>query len=118
DCEKDIRYIILNEYKETTVSLTASFNNDIIFLGYILRNKDVEIGLEDYSKSAGSGSGVMGGSVTTERGIHCSMKLECSYEDVGTLEEIKDTIQEFYGSPENLERKEIIEKWAKEKKTG
>ncbi len=95
DCEQNIEYIVLGDKKKSTVPLQSSFQNSPTLTGYILRNSELEIILEDYHKKSRA-DGKMGGTVFREDGILFFFKFNGTYREGNQIESAKIVLEEFY----------------------
>ncbi|MGM5488423.1 MAG: hypothetical protein ACQESG_05730 [Nanobdellota archaeon] len=95
DSEQDIQYRVLQNERNSTVPLKASFEDPVAVVGYTLRNRNLEIGIRDYHKSSGTGAR-LGGTVHRKDGIHCSFTFEGAYEEAILIETAKKVLSDFY----------------------
>jgi len=102
DSEQDIKYKILGVEKEVTVPLQASFEDDVSVVGYHLRNRLLYIGIRDFHKSSGFSKGRLGGQVSRQDGIQCSLVFNGSNNYLNSFESAKNVLEKFYNNSKSL----------------
>ncbi len=105
--EKEIVYDVKGiggfEKRKSRVPLDFVFRRDkedLKVVGYIFRAPNLELTISDYSECSGLDFGMDGGSVTAEKGVHCNVCFEGSYEECAIVEKVEKVVKEFYAIPE------------------
>lgn len=115
-CEKEIQYRINRTEKQSMVPFRMPIGQGIETIGYILRNNQLELILRDHYKCLGGRSGIIGGDVRIEDGVHCLMSFDGSYEEARVLEDIKEILNNFYRIKQESILKDMVKKKIKEVK--
>jgi hypothetical protein len=96
ESEKKIKYYVQNNEKESMLPFLIDLPENINVVGYILRNNQLEIKLQDHFEKIGKNGNSFGGPVYFKNGIKCNLIMQGSYEQGKQIGVAEEVINDFY----------------------